>query len=271
MSNRILLIALASSALLAGCADLTGPPPDIADAPMATAADGTLHPLQWNLAQGAAVFAVDDAMPSDLFLMGGVPAHSRSPLPVETYEVSFWAVRGQKRFVEVNYLNCPLNEAGGDDDGGDDDDGEDDDGDDDEDDGKKKKKKKSEDVCPFLRLKIPKSALNRLSDGSYIAKGDSVLITVSISTSQILVDLEPSGLVFDSPAELEIWYGGADPDFNGDGVVDKEDERIERELLKFWHQDEHGGPWHAMKAKHSTKKKHFKVKLPHFSGYAVSW
>jgi hypothetical protein len=85
------------------------------------------------------------------------------------------------------------------------------------------------------------------------------------------VDLEPSGLEFDSSAKLEIWYGGADPDFNGDGVVDREDERIERELLKFWYQDEHGGPWRAMKAKHSTKKKHFKVKLPHFSGYAVSW
>jgi hypothetical protein len=271
MSSRTLLISLAASTLLWACADVTGPPIDTADAPVTEAADGTLHHLQWNAAQTPALLTADGALPNRVFLRGGVPAHTASPLPIADFEASFWAVRGKKRVVEINYLNCPLDEAGEDDDEGDDDDEDDDDDDGDDGKKKKKKKKKGEDVCPFLRLEIPKSALNRLPDGSGIAKGDSVLITVSVNNSQILVDLGPSGLTFDSPAELEIWYGGADPDFNGDGVVDREDRRIERELLKFWYQDEHGGPWRAMKAKHSTKKKHFKVKLPHFSGYAVSW
>jgi hypothetical protein len=269
MSSRNHLITLAASALLWACADVTGPTTDIAEAPLVVA-DGTLHHLQWNAARGPAGPNVDRPLPRGPFLVGGVPAHTPSPLPIETFEATFTAVRGRHSYVEINYANCPNSSSGGDDgDDWGDDDGDDED-DDDENDGDGEG---ASTACPFLRLDIPWSALKNRPNGRAIGWRESVVITVSVNTSQILVNLEPSGLEFNprNKATLTIWYGGANPDLNGDGVVDEEDERIEREQLNFWYQDEHGGPWHAMEAEHSTRNKRFKVKLPHFSGYAVSW
>jgi hypothetical protein len=247
MSNRTLLISLAASTLLWACGDVMTPSVDTAEVPL-VATDGTLHHLQWNTAPSPAGLTVDGVQPQDAFLVDGLAADAE-PSPIKTYEVSFTAVRGQHSYVEIDYTDCPPSISG-------DEDGE----------GKGT-------ACPFLRFDVPSGALWSRPDGSLIGWRDSVLITVSVSSSQILVYLEPSGLQFNprSPATLTIWYGGADPDFNGDGVVDHEDERIERELLKLWYQKEYGGPWHEMVATHSVAEKRFTVNLLHFSGYAVSW
>jgi hypothetical protein len=262
MSSRTLLIALTASTLVWACNDATGPSIDTAEAPL-VAADGTLHPLQWTAARSATGIG-NEGLLRDLFLVGGVPAHTASPLPIETFEVSFKAVRGRHSHVEINYANCPKSSSRGD---------KNDEDDDDEDDGDDDDGERASTACPFLRLDIPWAALQTRPNGRRIGWRESVAITVSVNTSQILVNLEPSGLEFNprNKATLTIWYGGADPDFNGDGVVDHEDARIERGRLKLWSQDEHGGPWHEMAATHSAAEKRFTVRLPHFSGYAVSW
>jgi predicted RecB family nuclease len=66
-----------------------------------------------------------------------------------------------------------------------------------------------------------------------------------------------------------MWYGGADWDFNGDGVVDERDEEAERQL-RLWTQEEDGGAWRSMRTRHSRRGKWFRAKLYHFTGYEVS-
>ena len=85
--------------------------------------------------------------------------------------------------------------------------------------------------------------------------------------------MEPSGLQFDSadPPVLEMWYEGADHDFNGDGVVDEEDEHIQENLLGLFTQQQSTDPWAILSSRHSTSMEKFKVFLGHFSGFAIAY
>jgi hypothetical protein len=147
---------------------------------------------------------------------------------------SFWAVRGQQRSVEINYTDS----AGG-------------------------------TSAPFLRLAI--------GDPTYVpgrgdlAPGDSVLITVTIDTANIAVSLEPTGLQFGDPAQLQIWYGGAGGDLNGDGVVDSTDAHIETQLLGMQYREGADSAWTQVPATQWIADKSFTSALPHFCEYAVSW
>jgi len=104
-----------------------------------------------------------------------------------------------------------------------------------------------------------------------LADGDSVLITLSIDTTKIGVLLEPTGLRFGTPARLQIWYDGAGGDLNGDGVVDSTDSYIESQLLSMWYREGSDSVWEQISAEHLIEDKEFIVDLPHFSEYAVSW
>jgi hypothetical protein len=99
-----------------------------------------------------------------------------------------------------------------------------------------------------------------------------VLITVTVDDTRIAAHFEPSGLQFSrrSPAWLRMWYGGADWDFNGDGVIDELDQEIEQHRLRLWFQDEPGEPWYPLPARHSLRGKWFAAPLYHFSGGEIS-
>jgi hypothetical protein len=153
------------------------------------------------------------------------------------YYASFWAKRGVDRGVMVYYRNSS-----------------------------------DEAWQPYERFVVPAGALAYRPDGSPIAVGDSVLITMAIDLAQMVTTYGPSGLQFSSgtPSSLQKWYTGASGDFNGDGVSDASDTYIEQNLLDMWTQSG-TQPWSATSAQHSITEKWFKVWPEHFSGYAISW
>ena len=153
---------------------------------------------------------------------------------LDRYTASFWAVRGEPRSLQINYRSSTGDTS-----------------------------------APFLRLTTADPAyVPGLGD---LAPGDSVLITVTIDPENIKVSLEPTGLLFGEPGQLEISYGGADGDLNGDGVVDDTDSVIEGQLLGLWYREGTEGAWERIPAEQLLSDKSFTSALPHFSEYAVSW
>jgi hypothetical protein len=163
----------------------------------------------------------------------GRSANMAPPLSLDSYQVSFWAVRGESRFVKINYQSTI-----------------------------------DEDSHPFLRLTTTDPHF--VPGVGELAVGDSVLITVTVDTTKIGVSLEPSGLEFGEPARLEIWYGGAGGDLNGDGVVDSIDTGVEQQLLGLWYREGTEDEWTHLSASQDTTEKVFQYALPHFCEYAIA-
>lgn len=155
------------------------------------------------------------------------------------YTVSFWAVRGEKHELKLYYKD--VNDSYDVDDGN------------------------------FLELEITDPVA--LADGTPIAVGDSVLITVTVDSETLVVGLQPSGIQFGTvdPTKLTMWYGGADPDYDSDSDVDSYDSYIEADLLGMWVQEITTDPWDVQSSTHDIEKKKFKGFLEHFSEYAISW
>jgi hypothetical protein len=155
------------------------------------------------------------------------------PLSLDQYQLSFWAVRGASRSVQINYRS-------------------------------------SIDTLqhPFLLLTATDPQF--VPGVGTLAVGDSVLVTVIVDTTKIGVSLEPHGLQFGAPADMKIWYGGAGGDLNGDGVVDSTDARIEATLLGLWYRATPADPWTHLSANQSLDEKSFTYALPHFSDYVIA-
>jgi hypothetical protein len=168
---------------------------------------------------------------------------------LQSYQVSFWARKDRAASVVVNYAN----------------------GD------------------PFLRFDIPRNGLQSVPDDQtdgpdnrrgpggpdshlLLSPSDSVLITVTIDPVAFSVGLEPSGLTFSkkTPAMLAVWYEHADPDLNGDGVVDSADQ-TEAEQLSIWVRHAKPAPWMKMWSAEGAGQPSVWTALRHFSEYAVSW
>ena len=162
-------------------------------------------------------------------------------LSLDNNTVSFWAVRGDARSVQINYLSSTGSTA-----------------------------------APFMTLTVTDPVF--VPGRGELAPGDSVLITVTVDPSAIEMSLEPTGLQFGEPAQLQISYGGADGDMNGDGVVDATDAGIEAQLLGLWYREGADSAWTRIPAAQSLADKSFVTALRHFcdfeisfSEYAVSW
>ncbi len=99
-----------------------------------------------------------------------------------------------------------------------------------------------------------------LPDGTPLAEGDSVLITLVVDDGYSLSHLFPSGMQFaGNLAELELYYD--------DTGMDEDDE----EELNMWYQADNGDPWSIIQAHQSTSSNYIEVFLAHFSGYAVAF
>lgn len=98
----------------------------------------------------------------------------------------------------------------------------------------------------FLRFELDEESLDRYPEdhpaaGAPFEAGDTVTIRLRVARDTLLADFEPSGLRFDSdePAELELRYLEADPDFDDDGDDDPELE----DDIDLWRQETPGAPW----------------------------
>jgi hypothetical protein len=155
------------------------------------------------------------------------------PLSLDQYTVSFWAVRGESRSIRINYSSTIDNGS-----------------------------------HPFLELTTTDPTF--VPGIGELAMGDSVLITVSVDTSKIGVKFEPTGLQFGTASQLQIWYGGASGDLNGDGIADETDAQLEAQLLGLWYREYSNESWSQVSASQSVDEKSFVYALPHFCEYAVA-
>lgn len=163
---------------------------------------------------------------------------ARTAPPLETYQVSFWARNAEPSTVVVNYRPATGEWMG----------------------------------RPFLTFAIPRGGLQTGPDGQRLGGRDSVYITLTIDPARFLVHFEPSGLVFSGrhPATLTFSYENANPDANGDGVVDSTD-RMLGEYIAIWVRTATPAPWVKTSSNDQTGQHAVSTDPRHFSEYAVSW
>lgn len=165
------------------------------------------------------------------------PAPTAASLPDTA--VSFWAKRGEDRELRL-YYNSPSGPGTG---------------------------------QEFLRFTVPAAALAQRPDGSAIAVGDSILISVRVTDpSRLIVEFQPSGLKFSagSPARLRFELAETDSDLNGDGVVDSADDVLKTQL-SFWRQEAPGQSWFKVASAVFTDLDEVEANVLGFSGYALAY
>jgi hypothetical protein len=155
-----------------------------------------------------------------------------------TYQVSFWARHDMESTVAVDYQPAAGQSVG----------------------------------QPFLRFRIPKFGLKTGPDGTRLYGSDSVFITLTIDSLKLSVDFQPSGVVFSDvfSAGLVMWYVNANPDLNGDGVVNSTDQMLEQQLALSEEPTKVSG-WFKTATKNDTTQKFVAADVYHFSQYAVAW
>ena len=205
---------------LAGCKDATAPLDQLFA--LAEVAD--------SLAEGADSLALSDGL--------HILQQAATAPALETYEVSFWARRGEASTVSVNYQPVDGDSVS----------------------------------LPFLRFDIPRGGLRSVPGVAHLGMGDSVLITLTIDPASFAVEFAPSGVAFSRrhPAALAIWYGNANPDLNGDGIVDAVDETLAAQLA-IWGRQARPAPWLRTASQTEAGQQWVWTALYHFSEYAVSW
>ncbi|MEE9267666.1 MAG: hypothetical protein V3V86_13155 [Gammaproteobacteria bacterium] len=169
------ILPLAVSLMVASCVDSTGPPvveppvvePPQEQLPLGAITGGPVSTEDLHMLRHELRLVTAEGRPLD-----DVVIQRAGGAPIETYELSFWAVAGKATKVQINY------ESG-------------------------------QGLKEFLKLTIPKKGLLWGPDGAALAAGDAVLITISIDRSELIVSFGPSGLEFGKPATLQLWYAGA--------------------------------------------------------------
>jgi hypothetical protein len=157
---------------------------------------------------------------------------------LETYQVSFWAHNDAPSTVSVNYQRAGGQWAG----------------------------------QTFLQFDVPRGALKVGPTGLRLGGRDSIFITLTIDPVTFSVEFQPSGLVFSTrhPPTLSIWYGNANPDLNGDGVVDATDQTLMTQVA-IWGRPAKRDSWGRTSSQTETGPQWVTAALLHFSEYAVCW
>lgn len=155
--------------------------------------------------------------------------------PLDSLQVHLWAKAGEERKVEIHYVK--VGEYGG-------------------------------DNC--LEFKVPGNGLLKRPDGTAFQKGDSVLITITVVDPKLFnFRFEPAGLQFapDHPAELRVSYKWANPDLNGDGVVNSADQRFD---FGIWKQEADGTDWFRIGTVKDLDFEELRAEIQGFTKYAMA-
>jgi hypothetical protein len=159
--------------------------------------------------------------------------------PLATSSVSFYAVKGKNASVDMWYRP----RAG------------------------------QRDSTKFLEFRMGGATLDRRPDGSVIANGDSVRITVFVSDpTHLILQFQPSGLTFSSkdPARLRIFFSEVGDDLDHNGNVNSDDDEVERKL-SIWRQEVPGLPWFKVASAVVKDQKRVDADLMGFTGYALAY
>lgn len=279
--NAKRLFLLSASLVASACADAVAPGTD--EAPARDLREFPPQVLRWESAPSPPVLVLDGARLGREGL-AAPDLQGKLTIVLETYQASFWVFNDRAFALELRYAapgpdnggehgrgrgngkgngnskgnrggqgrGDALGNGGGNGNGDDDSDGA--------------------RYTPFLRLKVPAGSLHEWPDGRRFGPRDSVEVTVRADSTQLMVRFSPGGLRFvpACPVLLEIFYGRARGDFNGDGVVNRADEKLQYRL-RLWHQTQPDGSWARHVAEHVITQKSFKAPICGFSGYAISF
>ena len=125
----------------------------------------------------------------------------------------------------------------------------------------------------FARLRVRAASLLSLPDGTPIAAGDSVLITLRVvDPAKLLVELDPAGLKFDpaAPATLELSYSATGGDLDDDGQVTQADSVLAGKL-GIWRQETAGAPFVLLLSTRLLDLEEVTAQLHGFSRYALAY
>lgn len=129
------------------------------------------------------------------------------------------------------------------------------------------------DSLKFLEFRVGAASLDTRPDGSAIAAGDSVLITITVTDpTHFLLDFQPSGLRFttsDQPT-LKLSFAACGADLNYDGKVDAADQAI-MDALSFWRQEAPFQPWFKLGSIVRQDVREVDAQLLGFTGYALMY
>ncbi|AHG88365.1 hypothetical protein J421_0828 [Gemmatirosa kalamazoonensis] len=130
------------------------------------------------------------------------------------------------------------------------------------------------DSTPFFSIRVRARSLWKRPNGSTIADGDSVQITLTlVDAERLIVDCQPSGLLFSpkDPARLKMSYGFTDDDLNDDGSVDAIDQTLTQALL-IWRKETATSPWlPILTSNNSTGAHEVEADIGGFTGYAIAY
>ena len=166
-------------------------------------------------------------------------AAPQSAPPLVTTQASFYAVKGRSTGVDIWYRPA----AG------------------------------RSDSTKYLEFRVGSNSLDRRPDGTAIAVGDSVLISLTVTDpTHFIVEFQPTGLKFadtDQP-KLKISFAACGDDLNYDGKVDAADASL-MSSLSFWRQEAPFQPWFKVPSTVASSVKEVNATLPGFSGYAMMY
>lgn len=125
----------------------------------------------------------------------------------------------------------------------------------------------------YMRFRVDAASLQALPDGTPIAVGDSVLITIRVLDPQeIQFEFLPAGLTFNpsQPAELKIEYGETGGDLDDDGDVDTDDSTIEQEM-SIWKQEQPGWDYLKVGSVKFEELEEIEAEILGFTRYAIAY
>lgn len=121
-----------------------------------------------------------------------------------------------------------------------------------------------DDATPFATFDVPQGALATSPDGSPIANGDSLQITVAIADSaSLIVGFQPAGLVFANghPATLTLSFAHASQHLS----------QGNESMLSLWREEHPGDPWHKVPSTMQKNQQTVTGRVDGFTVYATAY
>lgn len=129
------------------------------------------------------------------------------------------------------------------------------------------------DSSKLARLRLDRRSLCNRVDGSAIADGDSLRITMTvIDPVRLEVKFEPAGLQFCSgrPAKLNLWWEHTSHDYDKDGDVDAADAAKEA-TFSIWKRETATSPWIKLATVLRVEADEAEAELSGFTSYLVAY